>query len=92
MILGVPSAPFPTNKVLVESCVDEAFPLNTISEVVADCPADGCVHASYEERPDPVIVIGEEPITVKPVQDAVPAQETVVVATLPRVVFPEAFV
>ena len=55
--------------------------MKSMREVVADCPAAGCVHASYEERPDPVIVTGAEPRTVKPVQDAVPAQETVVVET-----------
>src|SRR6185437_15743382 len=39
------------------------------------------VNASYEVRPEPVMVIGEEPITVKPVQAAEPAHVTEVVAT-----------
>ena len=37
-----------------EKSVDEALPVKTKSEVVADCPAVGCVHASYAARPFPV--------------------------------------
>jgi len=40
-------------------------------------------------RPEPVIVMGEAPSAVKEVQEAVPAQETEVVAALPSVVTPE---
>ena len=65
---------------VAESCVDEALPLKSINDVVADCPAAGCVQASYDARPLPVIVIGEAPKATKPVQEAVPAQVTVVVA------------
>ena len=71
----------PKYATVAESCVEDAAPLKSIKEVVADWPDAGWVKASYVARPEPVMVIGAEPRTVKPVQDAVPAQETEVVAT-----------
>ncbi len=44
------------------------------------------------EPPEPTIEIGEDPITVKPVQDTEPEHEAVVVATPPKVVLPLALV
>jgi hypothetical protein len=49
-------------------------------DVVALQPDKGCVNASYALKPLPVIVTGLEPIAVNDVQDAVPEQETEVVA------------
>jgi hypothetical protein len=50
-----------------EYVVDEEYP-NERTEVVADTPADGCVHASYEIKPVLVMVkLGYVPVTLMPV-------------------------
>ena len=41
----------PKYATVAESCVDDAAPLKSIKDVVADWPADGWVKASYERRP-----------------------------------------
>ena len=56
------------------------MPLKSMREVVADCSAAGCVHASYAVSPIPVMVIGAAAKATKPVQEAVPAHVTVEVA------------
>ena len=79
---------------IAKSCVvgDEAVEVETAScangvvlpipmaEVVALMVALVCVHASYVERPEPVMVIGVVPMVTNEVHDAVPVQETLVVA------------
>lgn len=39
--------------------------MKSIKEVVADWPAAGCVHASYEERPEPPPAFTHVPFTAK---------------------------
>ena len=57
-------------------------------EVVADEPTQGCVKASYEARPVPVMERAE-PMTYEPApQEAVPVQVMVPVATLAKVLAP----
>ncbi len=55
MILPVASivvvAVVPKYATSADSCVDVALPLNSSSDVVALCPAAGCVNGSYESRP-----------------------------------------
>ncbi len=71
----------PKNACVAEKSVDDAPPLKSMSDVVADWFAAGCVHASYAVRPVPVSVIGAAPITVKPEHVTEPAQVAEVVAT-----------
>ena len=66
---------------VTESCVVDAPPLKMRSDVVADCPAAGWVNSS-KLLPTPLIVIGDVPMTVKPVQETPPEQVADVVATL----------
>jgi hypothetical protein len=70
----------PKYAVPAESWVLDALPLKSIREVVALCPAAGCVQASYAVSAELEMVIGEEPKATKLVQEALPEQETVVVA------------
>jgi hypothetical protein len=62
-------------------------------EVVAEASVEPYVaewlHASYEVSPVPEMVMGDAPIAVKEVQDAVPEHETVVVATPSWVELPQ---
>jgi len=50
-----------------------------IAEVVADWPESAWVHASYDVNAELVIVTGEEPMTVKPVQEVEPVLDLVLV-------------
>ena len=45
-LVNVDVAVPPKYAVYADSCVDDACPLNNISDVVADCPVAGCVNGS----------------------------------------------
>ena len=70
----------PKYATVAESWVVDALPLRSTREVVALCPAAGCVNGSPMTFA-PVMVIGAEPRMVKDEQDAEPAQDAVVVDT-----------
>lgn len=61
-----------------EKSVEDAAPFNNRSEVVALCPAAGCVNGSYDERKSepavaavtcpPVVVLSNEPLAIPEIQ------------------------
>ena len=74
----------PKYATVAESCVEDAAPLKSIKEVVADCPAAGWVQASYERRPEEFSVIGEEPkMTGVPPEKEMPVPAVRVVVETP---------
>lgn len=94
-----PIARFPPNTYLLAVAVSpvgtDTVPVATdvtalLLETYATCPV---VHGDVVPRavvtPEPVMVIGDEPSTSKPVHDTVPVQETEVVARLENVFTPD---
>jgi hypothetical protein len=59
-LVNVDVAVPPKYAVYADSCVDEACPLNNISDVVADCPATGCVKISFVAVINPASLLNHD--------------------------------